>query len=95
MQKKKKRSFRRKINIPRRKTPGQRFRMQLLKREKICAKSREKITKIKMRSKVKAAKQKGKQKEKAAERVDRMLSAVVFVLGAGIMVLDGLLENRR
>lgn len=95
MQKRKKRSFRRKINIPRRKTPGQRFQLQLSKREKIRAKSREKITRIKMRSKAKIVKQRGKQKEKTAGRVDGILSSMVFMLGAGIMVLDGLLESRR
>ena len=48
-----------------------------------------------MQYKTKAVKQKGKQKEKAAGRIDRMLSAVAFLLGAGIMVLDGLLESRQ
>ena len=95
MQKKRKRSFRKKIKLPLHKTPTQQFRMELRRREKIRAKSREKIARIKMRYKTKAVKQKGRQKEKAAGRVDRMLSAVVFVLGAGIMVLDGLLESRQ
>ena len=48
-----------------------------------------------MQYKTKAVKQKGKQKEKAAGRIDRMLSVVAFILGAGIMVLDGLLESRQ
>lgn len=69
--------------------------MELRRREKTRAKSREKIAKIKMQYKTKAVKQKGKQKEKAAGRIDRMLSAVAFLLGAGIMVLDGLLESRQ
>ena len=92
MQKKRKRSFRKKIKLPLHKTPAQRFRMELRRREKTRAKSREKIAKIKM---TKAVKQKGRQKEKAAGRIDRMLSAVAFLLGAGIMVLDGLLESRQ
>lgn len=99
MQKKRRRSFRKKIKLPLHKTPAQRFRMELRRREKTRAKSREKIAKIKMQYKTKAVKQKGKQKEKqkekAAGRIDRMLSAVAFLLGAGIMVLDGLLESRQ
>ena len=95
MQKKRRRSFRKKIKLPLHKTPAQRFRMELRRRDKTRAKSREKIARIKMQYKTKAVKQKGRQKEKAAGRVDRMLSAVVFVLGAGIMVLDGLLESRQ
>lgn len=95
MQKKRRRSFRKKIKLPLHKSPVQRFRMELRRREKTRAKSREKIARIKMQYKTKAVKQKGRQKEKAAGRIDRMLSAVVFVLGAGIMVLDGLLESRQ
>lgn len=78
MQKKRRRSFRKKIKLPLHKTPAQRFRMELRRREKTRAKSREKIAKIKMQYKTKAVKQKGKQKEKAAGRIDRMLSAVAF-----------------
>ena len=48
MQKKRKRSFRKKIKLPLHKTPAQRFRMELRRREKTRAKSREKIAKIKM-----------------------------------------------
>ena len=95
MQKKRRRSFRKKIKLPLHKTPAQRFRMELRRREKTRAKSREKIARIKMQYKTKAVKQKGRQKEKAAGRIDRMLSAVAFLLGAGIMVLDGLLESRK
>lgn len=95
MQKKRKRSFRKKIKLPLHRTPAQRFRMELRRREKTRAKSREKIARIKMQYKTKAVKQKGRQKEKAAGRVDRMLSVVAFLLGAGIMVLDGLLESRQ
>ena len=95
MQKKRRRSFRNKIKLPLHKTTAQRFRMELRRREKTRAKSREKIAKIKMQYKTKAVKQKGKQKEKAAGRIDRMLSAVAFLLGVGIMVLDGLLESRQ
>ena len=91
MQKKRRRSFRKKIKLPLHKTPAQRFRMELRRREKTRAKSREKIAKIKMQYKTKAV----KQKEKAAGRIDRMLSVVAFLLGAGIMVLDGLLESRQ
>jgi len=69
--------------------------MELRRREKTRAKSREKIARIKMQYKTKAVKQKGRQKEKAAGRIDRMLSVVAFLLGAGIMVLDGLLESRQ
>ena len=95
MQKKRRRSFRKKIKLPLHKTPAQRFRMELRRREKTRAKSREKIAKIKMQYKTKAVKQKGRQKENAAGRIDRMLSVVAFLLGAGIMVLDGLLESRQ
>ena len=95
MQKKRRRSFRKKIKLPLHKTPAQRFRMELRRREKTRDNSREKFAKIKMPYKTKAVNQKGKQTEKAAGRIDRMLSAVAFLLGAGIMVLDGLLESRQ
>lgn len=102
MQKKRKRSFRKKIKLPLHKTPEQRFRMELRRREKTRAKSREKIAKIKMQYKTKAVKQKGRQKEKAAGRIDRMLSAVAFLLGAGIWFWmgswkagNGILKRRR
>ena len=64
MQKKRKRSFRKKIKLPLHKTPAQRFRMELRRREKTRAKSREKIARIKMQYKTKAVKQKGSRKDR-------------------------------
>lgn len=68
MQKKRRRSFRKKIKLPLHKTPAQRFRMELRRREKTRAKSREKIAKIKMQYKTKAVKQKGRQKRKGSRK---------------------------
>jgi len=70
MQKKRRRSFRKKIKLPLHKTPAQRFRMELRRREKTRAKSREKIARIKMQYKTKAVKQKGRQKESRKNRPD-------------------------
>lgn len=47
MQKKRKRSFRKKIKLPLHKTPAQRFRMELRRREKTRAKAGRKLRKSK------------------------------------------------
>ena len=53
MQKKRRRSFRKKIKLPLHKTPAQRFRMELRRREKTRVKSLEKIAYIIMKYKIK------------------------------------------
>ena len=76
-------------------TPKQKLVRKIHKAQKNRERNRQKIQKLKTKYKLKNIKQESKRKDKFLVRIDRILNVAVFLMGAAIMAIDGLLDSRK
>lgn len=76
-------------------TPKQKLVKKIHKSQRNRERNRQKIQKVKTKYKIKNIKQESKRKDKFLVRIDRILGVAVFLMGAVIMAIDGLLDSRK
>lgn len=76
-------------------TPKQKLIKKIHKAQKNRERNRQKIQRVKTKYKIKHIKQESRRKDKFLARIDRILSVAVFLMGAVIMAIDGLLDSRQ